>query len=534
MTSLAAAFRLSKEEVKNARPPGTTTLIEHLEWAASQTNHDEIRLVPQPSADPADPLNLPMWHKYAILAVMSIHPFVINFTSSTLSSALPIYASTPVLGLPPRPFSELTYLIAVNTLMVGCGNLLWVPLSNTFGRRAVNLASMLLLTASCVWAAKATSFDSLLWARFVMGVGSAPADAVSPDVVGEIFFVHQRGRAMAIYTVFLALGSTVGGVAGGYIVDSLGVPWLGWVNVILSGITTLLIFLFQCETLYDRKETTIVLNNGSEKADIETNEQVVIADSQAQTSYPPFTYVRSLKLIIYRGGLLRNFLGPFKVLRLPGVWLISCWYAGLVGLIVTISTISSQLMSAPPYFWGKNVGLINLGGIIGSFIGLVYTYFLADWTTKREATKDIHGYAEPESRLVTALPALGVATAGSLVFGLVAQNPSEAGWVGLCVGMGMVSFGLMQAPSVGFNYIIEAYPHLAGDCFVSITSVRAIVSFAWTFFAGDWVTSRGAAEPFGVFTMLMGLFSLLTIPMIIWGKRTRIWTAKWIPTGAPK
>ena len=96
----------------------------------------------------------------------------------------------------------------------------------------------------------------------------------------------------------------------------------------------------------------------------------------------------------------------------------------------------------------------------------------------------------------------------------------------------MVAFGLMQAPSVGFNYVIEAYSSIAGDCFVAITSARAVVAFAWTFFVGDWVHHSGAAEPFGIFALLMGIFSLLTIPMVMYGKRTRIWTAKWVPEGS--
>jgi len=28
----------------------------------------------------------------------------------------------------------------------------------------------------------------------------------------------------------------------------------------------------------------------------------------------------------------------------------------------------------------------------------------------------------------------------------------------------MIAFGLMQVPSVGFNYIIESYGELASDC----------------------------------------------------------------------
>lgn len=131
-----------------------------------------------------------------MLFVLSLHPFVVNFTSSSLSSALPVYAATPIFGLPPKSFSTLTYLVAVNILMVGFSNLWWVPLANTFGRRPVILLSLLILTLSSMWAGLTTNFNSLLVARLFMGIGGGPADAVSPDVVGEIFFVHQRGRAM--------------------------------------------------------------------------------------------------------------------------------------------------------------------------------------------------------------------------------------------------------------------------------------------------------------------------------------------------
>ncbi|KAJ4343759.1 hypothetical protein N0V87_000040 [Didymella glomerata] len=530
MTSFRAAFALSKDEVKIATPPGTTTLVEHREWAASQQNHDEIRLVPQPSADPADPLNLPMWRKMAVLFCMSVHPFVVNVSSASLSSALPIYAASPIFGLPPKPFSQLTYLVAVNVLMLGLSNLWWVPLANTFGRRPVILGSLLLLILSSMWAGLTTDFNSLLAARLVMGIGGGPADAVSPDVVGEVFFVHQRGRAMAVYTVFLSMGSLVGGIAGGYIVGSMGLPWLHWMNVLLCSISFVLCLVLQAETLYDRPQYLHDLEAEDGKDHIEQKEAVSTV-LPPPTSYPAYSYIKSLRLITYRPGIGHKFVAPFKAMRLPGVWLISAWYAGLVGLIVTISTIGPQLVGAPPYLWGNQVGLINIGGVIGAFLGCIYTYLIADWTTKRNAAKNTHGYAEPEARLVTALPALFIATAGALIFGFVAQNPSPTGWVGLSFGYGMVAFGLMQAPSVGFNYLIESYTSIAGDCFVAVTSARAVVAFAWTFFVGDWVHHDGAAEPFGIFAMLMGLFALMTIPVLIWGKRFRIWTAKWVPEG---
>ena len=61
------------------------------------------------------------------------------------------------------------------------------------------------------------------------------------------------------------------------------------------------------------------------------------------------------------------------------------------------------------------------------------------------------------------------------------------------------------------------------------TIARAVVSFAWTFFVGNWVQSAGPALPFGIFGMIMGVFSLLTIPLWLYGKRMRIATAGYLP-----
>jgi len=246
-------------------------------------------------------------------------------------------------------------------------------------------------------------------------------------------------------------------------------------------------------------------------------------------SFRPFTFGRSLKAGVNRGGLAHQFLAPILTIRLPGVWLIMLWYAGLVAGIVTMSTVGPTIVASPPYLWGKAAGLINVGGIIGSFLGVFYTYLTGDSIMTRKAKHESHGFSEPESRLPIALPALLISTCGFLVFGFCAQNLTPKAWVGLEVGLGMLCFGLMAAPSIGFTYIIESYNAISGDCFVIITCCRAIISFAWTFFVGDWIDKRGAEEPFGIFAMLMGIFTLLTVPMVVWGKRTRIATAKWIP-----
>jgi hypothetical protein len=70
---------------------------------------------------------------------------------------------------------------------------------------------------------------------------------------------------------------------------------------------------------------------------------------------------------------------------------------------------------------------------------------------------------------------------------------------------------------------------MANDCFVMTTISRRVVSFAWTFFVTDWIKKVGPALPSGICTMLMGNFSLLTIPLWLFGKRLRIATAELLP-----
>lgn len=105
---------------------------------------------------------------------MGLYAFTTNVSSSIISSALPTlvtawahYGEGPPTGI--VPFTSLTHLIAVNNLMLGAANIWWVPLGNTFGRRPVLLACLLLLTVCSVWCGEAKSFNSLLAARVFQG-----------------------------------------------------------------------------------------------------------------------------------------------------------------------------------------------------------------------------------------------------------------------------------------------------------------------------------------------------------------------------
>ncbi|KAJ5666992.1 hypothetical protein N7507_002856 [Penicillium longicatenatum] len=492
MAAFAHAFSLSPEEVRSATPPGTVILsvtlaglLQNAGQAAAQS--DELLYTPQPSSDPADPLNWPNWRKSAVL---------------------------------------------VNVLMLGAANIWWVPLANIFGRRPVILGGILLLTLCSMWAGLAKGFGSLLAARVFMGIGGAPADT-TPNVVGEVFFTHERGRAMGFYTVCICLGPIIGGMSGGYIAGNKGLAWIHWVNVILSAILLVACLILVPETRYIRDQTQVSSQN-DKSTDVETNGVTEVVEDMAVQPSGPHSKSHAnpasmWKLNKYQGDAWSTLLAPWKTFRLPGVWLVMFWYAGLVGGVVTVTTVAPTIISEPPYLWGNNTGLIMTGGIIGALLGLIATSLTADWIITSKKTLRGEVFTEAEARLPVAIPGLLPATTGLWTFGFCAQNSGSPNmWVGMQFGIGMLCFGLIQAPSIGFNYLIDAYGPLSADCFVAVTCMRAIVSFSWTFFAGEWVTISGPAIPFGVFGALMGVFSLLIVPIWFWGKRMRTATTDWV------
>lgn len=123
---------------------------------------------------------------------------MVNFTSVGPSVALELITED-FFGNGPdllSNVSKLSYTQTACSLMIGVGNLVWVPLAIKYGRRAVYIAAFLLLTASTIWSGVATSFPSYLAARIILGTAAAAPEIVAPLSLTDIFYLHQRGTIM--------------------------------------------------------------------------------------------------------------------------------------------------------------------------------------------------------------------------------------------------------------------------------------------------------------------------------------------------
>lgn len=148
---------------------------------------------------------------------------------------------------------QASYLITLNLLFLGLGNLFWVPLSNKIGKRPVLVLCSLTFFLSSIWSAVARSYGSLLGARIIQGFGASACEALGPAVVADLYFLHERGTWVGFYTLMFTVGSACGGIFAGLVSNAnSNWRWVFWMNVILTGALFVATFLFQTETNFNR------------------------------------------------------------------------------------------------------------------------------------------------------------------------------------------------------------------------------------------------------------------------------------------
>ena len=192
-------------------------------------------------------MTLKLW----VLFQVSYLAFLGPFTQAVINSAFVPMAKSLHLSV-----TTASYATTIAIIGAGVTPLLLSPISNVYGRRPVFiLVTAIGIIAHCSSAA-APSWRGILAARFFVGVGTSAGMGIGAACVADMFFMHERGRYMGVYTVFVTNGAHVAGMVGGPIAKYLGWRWCFWIPGIVLGITWLVNLIALPETLYHRNNAT--------------------------------------------------------------------------------------------------------------------------------------------------------------------------------------------------------------------------------------------------------------------------------------
>ncbi|PSK33644.1 hypothetical protein B9Z65_7531 [Elsinoe australis] len=488
-------------------------------------------LVPQPSSDPHDPLNWSTkWKTLAITASTSV-TFVQGFGPLALAPAFPAYMAEFNTTLP-----EVVKFTGVAILVLGFSNFIWVPLSSSFGRRPVYIASNLIVLASMIWRATAGSYSSFMGACVLNGIGAGPAESIQPAVIADIFFLHDRGFWNTVYWTAYMGSLMVAPIIAGAMTEAVGWRPFWWLNVGIVALSTILVVFAFPETRYHREfnEEQAAANNKVSPAASQEKDLSQIEKTETTTSTSPpdlslsATAARDPHLgkgtpskqqwklwsVSNNSGklILLNLWIPWKLFAFPIVEFAAFVVSWSCSSFLTLNLTQSQAFAAPPY----NISPGNIA------IGLASAGPFSDWVSKRLTLRN-KGIREPEMRLVAMIPYVLIMFIGNIIVS-VGYDRKWHWAVIVCLGYTAAGIQVAALPAMVSTYAIDSYKPVAGSVMVAITVNKNVWGYGYSEFLNVWAAESGFIPPIMTNASLILFFCLLGIPFYYFGKTFRRWS----------
>ncbi|KAH0560017.1 hypothetical protein GP486_003462 [Trichoglossum hirsutum] len=455
------------QDTKLEHVPGTCYVLDdeskpdvtnkNLELKYDRTGSVPIILVPQPSNDPNDPLNWPLWKRDLILVILSLA----SVMAATLGPLLAANTLTFTLYFR-KNFTKIALLTGFHLCGCGVAGVLFVASARVWGKRHLYLLGTTLLIVGSVWGGLSRSYRSLLWARIIQGVAVAPFEALVNASVGDLFFVHERGKRMALSNLALFGGAFFTPVIVGKMTHSIGWQWPFYFVGIFSGVLLPLVFFLVPETAFRRSAhlNTDISSTDNFHGQLQSGEKE--DPPRGVDTPPPDKMSFSRSLLPFNGrktdeNFFKLLLRPFPLFLHPAV-LWGCLIQGtLIGWTVFIGVILAAVFLGPPLFFNEaETGYLYSGAFVGAMLGFLLAGTVSDWSAKFLTRKN-KGIYEPEFRLVIVIPQMIVGCAGLYGFGITAEKVGKYGWFWPDFFFALEVMGMVLGAVASALYIVDAH-----------------------------------------------------------------------------
>ncbi|TVY56401.1 Citrinin biosynthesis cluster MFS transporter mrr1 [Lachnellula cervina] len=159
--------------------------------------------------------------------------------NSTMGSSLPSNA-IPFISADFHITSSYSQVLPISMYLIGyvLGPLLFGPLSETYGRKAIMTATFLAYTIFTMACALSPNWAALLIFRLLAGVNASSPISVIGGVYADMYENPvTRGRAMAVFMSGTCVGPLVAPIISGFISPVKGWRWTFWIGLMVAGAT---------------------------------------------------------------------------------------------------------------------------------------------------------------------------------------------------------------------------------------------------------------------------------------------------------
>lgn len=345
-----------------------------------------------------------------------------------------------------------------------------------------------------IWAAEMQDpgdYVPFVLSRWLGGTFGACPGTLGAGIVIDIFFLHQRGKAFAVYTLCQLFGALAGPTIGGLALCCNPWPVQIWWTVGVEAAVIVLVFLFLEETQYDRR------SGGAAK-----HRSWIV--NRSATFFPGHRILPPKS-----GRRVNSAASCFFIMVCPVTILAGSFLCLTFGWAVAVNTLLAVFLQTPTAAGGYGFtptqnALFTFGQWVGIGTAFCFDGIFNDrvplWACRRLG----RGVWKPEYRLFPLLVPLVLFPIGLGLFGASLQYRLH--FMVLALADTIIIFCEHVLAPVIINYVVEGFTHHAAEVIAVLNFYRLILGTIVPFFVNQWEAAVGGAG--WVFGM-MAFFSLL-------------------------
>ena len=174
--------------------------------------------------------------KRLVLVAAILGTTVVTVDSTVVNVALPAIADDLGGGLAGQQWTANAYLVTLSSLILIGGSL-----GDLYGARRVFELGVIGFGVTSVFCAVAPTIELLVLSRALQGVCGALLTPAALAVIAATFPPDERGRAIGAWTAWSGIGTVLGPLIGGQLVDVASWRWIFAINVPIVLITLVLV-----------------------------------------------------------------------------------------------------------------------------------------------------------------------------------------------------------------------------------------------------------------------------------------------------
>ncbi|KAJ5178730.1 major facilitator superfamily domain-containing protein [Penicillium capsulatum] len=400
--------------------------------------------------------------------------------------------------------SEVVGSLATGLFLIGfgCGSLLSGPFSETFGRNAVYLTTMLLYLIFIMASGLAPNLQGHLVFRFLAGFFASTPLSCAGGTVAGLWNPVQKAYACPVYAVPAFTGPMLGHMIGSYIPVTLGWRWLEWIMLIMGGAVLVVVLLFQPETYGN-----LILQWKASILRQETGDERYRAPMEMKRE----SLAQRLKLSVYR---------PFAMFYSKLIIILMSLYLTIIYIVLFTFLEGYTFIFGETY--GTSEGLTSLswaGMLLGTLLVSCVVPVVYHWAAQ-SCQRSKSSVIAPEMRLWCTMLGGAPAVPISLFWMGWTSNPAISIRSPLVASV-FFGYGITTIFIVAYMYLIDAYDTYSASALGFLVFTRYMVAGGVTAAGGPIYRSIGVQYTLTILGSISAVMTFVPYLLYIYGPRIR-------------